>query len=187
DVRWHTIPEPTRGNTLGLAKPDELGVFKQGKDLGGTSFARLEGCWSGDGLIYFDATSGGEAQAGQIWQYDPGKERLKLLFESPGKAVLNMPDNLCVNPRGGLVICEDGDYGGKEYPQRMHLLSQDGRLVPLAVNNMQLNGEKGFSGDFRGREWAGATFSADGDWLFANIQTPGMTLAITGPWDSLAS
>jgi secreted PhoX family phosphatase len=31
-------------------------------------------------------------------------------------------------------------------------------------------------------EFAGATFF--GDWLFVNIQTPGITFAITGPWDS---
>ncbi len=186
DVRWHTIAEPTVANTKGLQEPDELGVFKQGKRLGATTFARLEGCWSGNGNIYFDATSGGAAKAGQIWQYDPESERLTILFESPGKDVLNMPDNLCVNPHGGLVLCEDGDYGDDEYPQRIHLLSQDGQLFPLAVNDVQLRGEKGFSGDFRGREWAGVTFSPDGKWLFANIQTPGITLAITGPWESLS-
>jgi secreted PhoX family phosphatase len=31
-------------------------------------------------------------------------------------------------------------------------------------------------------EFTGPTFSADGKVLFVNIQTPGITLAITGPW-----
>ena len=31
-------------------------------------------------------------------------------------------------------------------------------------------------------EWAGACYSPDGKWLFVNIQTPGITFAITGPW-----
>jgi secreted PhoX family phosphatase len=31
-------------------------------------------------------------------------------------------------------------------------------------------------------EFAGATFSPSGDTLFVNIQDPGMTLAIWGPW-----
>jgi len=31
-------------------------------------------------------------------------------------------------------------------------------------------------------ELAGATFSPDGSTLFGNIQNPGLTLAITGPW-----
>ena len=41
-----------------------------------------------------------------------------------------------------------------------------------------LTGERGFTGDYRGMEWAGACFSEDGKWLFVNIQTPG----ITGRW-----
>ena len=186
DVRWHTIKHPTLAHTPGREKPDELGVYTQGKKLGGTTFARLEGCWSGNGLIYFDATSGGAAKAGQIWQYDPAKEKLTMLMESPGKETLNMPDNLCVNPHGGLVLCEDGDYDGAENAQRIHILTQDGKLKPIVLNDVQLKGEKNkFDGDFRGREWAGVTFSPDGKWLFANIQTPGITLAITGPWESL--
>jgi secreted PhoX family phosphatase len=40
----------------------------------------------------------------------------------------------------------------------------------------------GKKGDFRGSEWAGVNFSPDGQWLFANIQSPGFTAAITGPW-----
>ena len=187
DIRWHKIPDPTLAHTPGLDELDELGVFKQGKKLGGTTFSRLEGCWSGNDLIYFDATSGGGAEAGQIWQYDPKTEKLTMLFESPGKETLNMPDNLCVNPHGGLALCEDGDYGNNEHPQRILLLSQDGNLRPFALNDVELHGQKGFSGDFRGKEWAGVTFSPDGQWMFANLQTPGITLAITGPWDSLTA
>ncbi|MEM6692815.1 MAG: alkaline phosphatase PhoX, partial [Planctomycetota bacterium] len=188
DVRWHTIPDPELPHTPGLSEGDELGVFMQGKKLGGTTFARLEGCWAGDHDIFFDATSGGGAEAGQIWQYNCKTQKLTMLFESPGKQTLNMPDNLCVNPHGGLALCEDGDYGNSEFPQRIHLLSQDGKLTPFALNDVELKGEKnGFEGDFRGKEWAGVTFSPDGKWMFANLQTPGITLAITGPWESLTA
>lgn len=31
-------------------------------------------------------------------------------------------------------------------------------------------------------EWAGVCFSADGQWMFANLFNPGMRFAITGPW-----
>ena len=47
---------------------------------------------------------------------------------------------------------------------------------------MVLDGHRGFSGDFREAEWAGACFSPDGRWLFANVYEPGFTVAITGPW-----
>ena len=48
---------------------------------------------------------------------------------------------------------------------------------------MRLAGERnGIAGDFTSSEFAGATFSPDGRWLFVNVQTPGITFAITGPW-----
>ncbi|MEE2639725.1 MAG: alkaline phosphatase PhoX [Planctomycetota bacterium] len=182
DVEWVDIADPTLAHSPNTQ--DSSGVFFQGHKQGGTAFARLEGCWAGNGLIYFDATSGGEAKAGQIWALDPEKQTLEMLFESPSAKVLNMPDNLCVSPRGGLLICEDSDYG-KFAKQRIHGLNQEGNLSLFAVNNIQLKGEKnGFKGDFRGKEWCGASFSPDGKWLFVNIQTPGMTFAITGPWES---
>jgi secreted PhoX family phosphatase len=36
--------------------------------------------------------------------------------------------------------------------------------------------------NFTDSEFAGACYSPDGQWLFANIQSPGITVAITGPW-----
>jgi secreted PhoX family phosphatase len=37
-----------------------------------------------------------------------------------------------------------------------------------------------FERDFRGGELAGVAFH--GDWLFFNIQRPGVSFAVTGPW-----
>ncbi len=177
-VRWTRISDPTRAHSPG--NHDSAGVFKQGKEQGGTSFKRLEGCWYHAGAIYFVSTNGGEAGAGQIWRYSPGTDELTLIFVSPSKEVLDMPDNITVSPRGGIVLCEDGSLPG----QRLHGMTLGGELFTLAVNNVQLNGEKnGLNGDFRDDEWAGATFTPDGSWLFANLQNPGITVAITGPWD----
>lgn len=178
-VEWVTIDDVDRPHAPN--SKDELGVYTQGKDKGGTTFSRLEGCWFHNGCVYFNATSGGDAEAGQVWEYSPRMETLRLVFESPDKRVLESPDNLCVSPGGWLVICEDGDMK----PQRLHGLSKSGQLFPIASVNAVLNGEKnGFKGDFRGSEWAGSCFSPDGKWLFANLQSPGLTVAITGPWNA---
>jgi hypothetical protein len=65
----------------------------------------------------------------------------------------------------------------------MHGLTVGGEIFKFAKNNVVLNGERnGIVGDFTGSEWAGACYSPDGRWLFANIQGPGITFAITGPW-----
>ena len=51
----------------------------------------------------------------------------------------------------------------------------------MQMNNTVLNGERyGFRGDFRETEFTGVTFSPDGQWMFFNIQTPGITFAVTG-------
>ena len=74
--------------------------------------------------------------------------------------------------------CEDGDTDNF-----VRGLTLDGAIFPFARNNVVLRGEKnGFAGDFRAREFAGATYSPDGRWLFVNAQTPGITFAVTGPW-----
>jgi secreted PhoX family phosphatase len=175
DVEWVEIatpdnPAPIAGNF----------VWLQGRAQGAATFGRLEGAWYGnDAKVYIVSTSGGIGQ-GQIWEYDPAGETIRLLFESPGAEVLNAPDNITVSPRGGLVLCEDG--GGEEF---MHGLTVDGEIFAFAKNNVVLNGERnGIVGDFRGSEWAGACYSPDGKWLFASIQSPGITFAIRGPWSS---
>lgn len=172
DVEWVTIDSPDP------VLPAGPSVFAQGSAKGGAVFARLEGAWYGLGKVYFVSTSGGKAQQGQIWEYEPASETLSLVFESPSADVLNAPDNICVSPRGGLVLCEDGS--GTEY---LHGLTVDGRIFRFAQNNVVLNGERnGLQGDFRGSEFAGATYSPDGKWLFFNIQSPGITFAVKGPW-----
>jgi secreted PhoX family phosphatase len=176
DVEWVTIalPDNPASNSPGNF------VWSQGRTLGAATFARLEGCWYGnDAKIYIVSTSGGIGQ-GQIWEYDPDAETIALLFQSPGADVLNAPDNITVSPRGGLVLCEDGS--GQEF---LHGLTVGGEIFRFAQNNVVLNGERnGIVGDFRGSEWAGACYSPDGKWLFANIQSPGITFAITGPWSA---
>lgn len=177
-VTWVDIDDPERAHSPGTQ--DELGVYSQGKAQGGTTFNRVEGCWYGDEVIYFSSTEGGDQGLGQVFAFSPDNQTLRLVYESPSKEKLANPDNLTVSPRGGLVLCEDAD----DRPLRMHALSTDGQLVSIAENNVVLNGERNsFKGDFRGSEWAGVCFSPDGKWLFANVQTPGITVAITGPWE----
>jgi secreted PhoX family phosphatase len=182
DVEWVRIenPDNTASNMPGNF------VWAQGRAQGAATFARLEGCWFGnDRKIYVVSTNGGGAAGppqtgaqGQIWVFDPKAQTMTLLFQSPGAAVLNAPDNITVSPRGGLVLCEDGS--GDEF---LHGLTVDGEIFQFAKNNVVLAGERnGITGDFRGSEFAGACYSPDGKWLFANIQSPGITFAITGPW-----
>jgi hypothetical protein len=176
DVEWVPIARPDNPDRK---MPGDF-VWDQGRALGAATFERLEGCWYGnDRKIYIVSTNGGRGQ-GQIWTYDPAAETISLLFQSPGKHVLNKPDHITVSPRGGLVLCEDGS--GDEY---LHGLTTAGEIFPFAQNNVKLRGERnGLTGDFTSAEFAGPCYSPDGRWLFANIYDPGITVAITGPWQS---
>lgn len=174
-VEWVEIEQPAQGVE---ANGGPRGVLRQGLAGGASRFTRLEGCIAGDGKVYFTATNGGDAECGQVWAYHPGDEILELVFESPDPEVLDFPDNVVLSPRGGLVICEDSE----QEVQRLYGMTAGGGLFEFCRNNVRLDGSGGFAGDFRDSEWAGACFSPDGKWMFANVQSPGFTVAITGPW-----
>lgn len=167
-------------------------VFQQGFAQGGARFTRCEGVWTSpvDGSIFFTATNGGEAGAGQIWHYEPVSANgglLRLFYESPGIAALSGPDNLTVSNRGGVVLCEDGDKsaarpGVGKTTQFLRGLTPEGRIFDFAYNDMN------------DQEFAGACFAelaGIGQVMFVNIQgpsrlpdpeVPSHTFAIWGPW-----
>lgn len=164
-VTWVDTDDPDPEN----AESDPFAVAKQGVEQGAVVFARLEGCWWGDNSVYFVATAGGDAGLGQVWQYRPlgaSGGQLTLIFESPSAEVLDGPDNVLVTPRGGLILCEDGDD-----EQFLRGLTPRGEIFDFAKNRLNDS------------EFAGACFSPDGDTLFVNIQSPGLTLAVWGPWE----
>ncbi len=173
DVRWVRIDDP-------WATTDS--VYAQGAAKGGARFSRLEGAWWGDRTGFFLSTDGGSVHEGQVFELDPVAETLRLVYDSQNTETLDNPDNITVTPRGGLLLCEDG---GSPSPERLIGLTTHGRAFTFAVNNVVLEQDYNdavSAGDYRGSEWAGACYSPDGRWLFANIQTPGITFAITGPW-----
>lgn len=166
---------------------------------GRACFARPEGAYYDSGKIYFTCTSGGVARQGQVFVYDPRRETLTMVFNSagPGESNLecNNPDNIAVSPRGGIVLCEDGG----QRPQRLRGLTQNGGTFIFAENHINLTANQIAQidarlnargsviasiapGNYAGNEWAGACFYER--WMFVNIQTPGVTFAITGPWDN---
>ena len=167
-VSWVTIADPNPA----AAETNDAAVRAQGLALGAARFGRLEGAFFGSGRLYVNSTNGGNAGLGQVWEYTPatGGGTVRLLFESTAAADLASPDNLCVSPRGqGLVLCEDGTG-----VQHLRGLTSDGRIFDFARNAVLGSTDQ---------EFAGATFSPDGQTLFVNIQTPGLTFAIWGDWN----
>ncbi len=159
-----------------LAPEDDL--RQRGFAQGAAKFARGEGMWYSGGAIFFACTNGGANEKGQIWKYIPSEVEgladeenqpgmLELFIEPNDSRLVERADNLTVAPWGDLIICEDGDGA-----QFLDLVTPQGEICKLAKNSLNTD------------ELAGATFSPDGTTLFVNIQKPGISLAITGPWQS---
>ncbi len=183
EVSWVPIDKPMQGHTPGST--DSGGVIAQGLRAHATRFLRLEGCMAHQDGIWFTSTSGGDAGRGQVWRLDPREQLLELMFEATAENGLDYPDNLCDSPgsaanrsqsaAAGMIVCEDNQRQANE---RLRWLGRDGRLLTLAENICEIDGTS-----YGGSEWAGCCISPDGKWLFANVYTPGFTVAITGPWD----
>jgi secreted PhoX family phosphatase len=175
-VRWVPVEDP-----LAITQS----CYTQGAALGGARFARLEGCWWGVHTGYFLSTNGGSVGEGQVFEYDPRSESLTVIYDSPNATDVDNPDNIVVTPRGSLLLCEDAAGNHFTEGERLIGLTVHGETYTFGMNNINLAtpyNDRVPAGDYRQNEFAGACFSPDGKWLFVNIQTPGVTFAITGPW-----
>ena len=102
--------------------------------------------------IYFDCTAGGNANLGQVWQYDPRRETITLIYESQSALALKGPDNVVIVPQtGDIFLCEDSIA-----PQFIRGLTPDGAIYDFA---------SGLNND---TEFAGACFDPDGKTLYVN-------------------
>ena len=145
----------------------------RGFKSGAARFARGEGIHYDKGSIYICATDGGPGHQGQIFKLTPGKtETLTLFLQSRESDLLTNGDNLTATSWGDLIICEDLTNKHGHKTPHIRGITKDGKIYTLARNALNKS------------EFAGSTFSPDGKTLFVNIQTPGHTLAITGPWQA---
>jgi secreted PhoX family phosphatase len=187
-VEWVTVDEPDHDDDTNDRR-DRAPGFKptrvQAQDRGAAFFDRLEGMWVGPGhaKVYFDATTGGApVKRGQVWEYDPGRETVTLIYQSRGAAELEFPDNVTIVPQtGDIFLCEDGD--GEQYIRGVTLDGQIYDFAKTAANQT---------------EFCGACFDPDHHTLYVNQQgergslpdgppdQQAVTYAIYGPFQQRA-
>ncbi|MFF5288808.1 alkaline phosphatase PhoX [Paractinoplanes globisporus] len=188
DTHWVDIDEPDPSD----AEDNPGAVYSQGRARGGCRFLGLEGSAWSDGGVTFVASEAGDAENGQVWRYVPtGHDtgKLQLLFESPNPKTLNQPDTVAVSPNGTLLLAEDGDgedeAGGDNW---LRVLTPRGGIANLAKVIAPLDLHHWNPDDFPtpgptgASELAGAAFTPDGRHLFINVQYPGVTCVVTGPF-----
>jgi|TARA_B100001540_G_scaffold43506_3_gene38661 secreted PhoX family phosphatase len=167
DVKWIDMED--------IQSPED-DLRYRGHNCGAARFARGEGMWYSDKNIYFACTNGGTNKSGQIFKYTPStfegqrKEEvspgtLTLFVEPNDTKICEYADTLTVAPWGDIIIAEDG-------PKLQYIrgITPEGEFYTLACNSRNLV------------EFAGPCFSKYHNSLFVNMQWPGLTLEITGPW-----
>jgi secreted PhoX family phosphatase len=176
-VEWKDVPDPLAATTS-VRKQFDFGTTTATPGGPVTRSRKFEGTWWDDDrqltfvvCSYARLSDGSAAEHdGQVWSIDSRRQRIRLEVRfgvNPDAASDNPdgPDNITVSPHGGLILAEDG-VGVQ------HLLgvTRSGATYLLARNALNDS------------EFTGPTFSPDGETLFANIQDPGITVAVTGPW-----
>ena len=155
-----------------------VSVRKQFTDDQVTRSRKLEGQWWGDGGAYFVAsfarTSDGSVNEhdGQVWFYDPrprDRHAEDHLRRQPGPGRRHRTTTARTTSPSRRTAASSSPRTARA-SQHLVGVTEQGKAYPLARN--ELNDS----------EFTGPAFSADGEILFANIQTPGHVFAITGPW-----
>ncbi|MDX3542752.1 PhoX family protein [Streptomyces europaeiscabiei] len=174
-IEWVDVPDPLATQTA--IRHQDFGP------KGITHAQKLEGCYWGGRSVYFVSSFARSADGsaadhyGQIWRYDPDHRTLTLVIafgpdtdlQLPGES----PDNICLAPSGGLMVCEDGNG-----TQHVYGVTRRGDVYAMARNAQNI----GTPTEPEWGEFAGVTFSPDGDTMYVNCYTPGTTFAVTGPW-----
>jgi uncharacterized protein len=172
-IEWVDVDDPDHDDDAD-ARLDRVPGFiptrVQAQDNGAAFFQRQEGIWTasanprddddddddgrGADKVYFDCTSGGRAGSGQVWELDPRRQTITLIFESPGPAVLDGPDNVVIVPRTGDIFLQE-DAGADQF---IRGVTREGAIYDFAqtVTNDS--------------EFCGGCFDADGRTLFVSQQ-----------------
>ena len=189
----HRRPRPTFPYTPGQPAPTTNNaaltyVGDQGRAQGAAHFSRLEGATFDNGgstspppreaarrrpaRPIAAATATAPARSGPTTR---SRQKLSCVYQSPGPDDARLPgQHHRRSDRGTIVLCEDG-------PRQLH-------PRPDRTASCSTSPSTGCNSDGTPRfddEFAGATFSPDGETLFVNIQAAGMTFAIWGPWGRL--
>jgi secreted PhoX family phosphatase len=160
-------------------------VRKEAQAKGAAIFDRTEGAWTAGRRVYFDCTTGGEAQLGQLFELRPRRGDtgdLRLVYESTSKDELENPDNLVVVPATGHIFLQE-DSDGEQFVRGV---TRRGRIYDFAQTLLNDS------------EFCGGCFSPDGETFFLNQQGSrleegqapdaqpdadrGLTYAIWGPF-----
>ncbi len=144
----------------------------RGRKAGAKYFARGEGITILNGQVYICCTNGGNNRQGQIFRITTGPQidTLELFLQPKKSDLLTNGDNICIGANNHLIICEDLAPPHQGKAAHVRAVTLDGQIHTIARNAKNQY------------EFAGSCYDEASKTLFFNMQTPGITFAVTGPW-----
>lgn len=197
-VEWVDVEDPDHDDDTDNRTDRAPGFIPtriQAQDKGAAWFEKMEGIWADDSRggdddydderarkVFFACSDGGPINKGAVWEYDPRRGTLTMIYASTSKAQLDNPDNVVIVPQtGDILVQEDGgDVGDSEHFVRG--ITQDGEIYDFCRSLSNTT------------EFCGGCFDPDGHTLYVNQQgergeTPdgpagefAVTYAIYGPF-----
>jgi secreted PhoX family phosphatase len=161
-IEWVVVDDPDHADDTDNRRDRVRGFTPtriQAQDKGAGYFDRMEGLWvegaeGQGGSIFFDCTTGGPRNLGQVWKYDEGRDILTLVYVSTNRQQLENPDYITiVQQTGDIFLCEDSP--GEQY---IRGLTQEGEIYDFAL---------ALTND---TEFRGAVFDPDRQTLYVNQQ-----------------
>ena len=159
---------------------------------------KFEGIWSDDRGAYIvnsfafgasDLPADATKHDGMVWYYDYSDETITLVTYFPHNPfaegegpfpTLPGPDLRRPGQRVGHAVGHAHPRRGRR--ARLPRAERRARRPDLRDRPQPAGQRHVATASRRYSEFTGPTFSPDGKILFVNIQNPGITLAITGPW-----
>lgn len=184
-VEWVTVDEPDHEDDTDNRRDRVRGFTPtrvQAADKGAAYFDRQEGIWVDHGKVYFDCTTGGAQNLGQIWEYDQGRETLTLIYESTDRNTMENPDNVVIVPQTGDVFAQE-DSSGEQYVRGV---TQDGQIYDFARTKTRDNEFCGGCFDPSGRIFFLNQQGDRGDLPDGPLNGEAVTYAIWGPFQDRA-
>jgi secreted PhoX family phosphatase len=168
-VEWVDVPEADHDDDTDN-RTDRVPGFTptriQAQDRGAAYFEKMEGMWAderrGDAddaserarRVYFACSDGGALNLGAVWEYDPERETLTMIYESVDPARLEHPDNVVIIPHTGDVLLQEDGEGD----QFVRGVTQEGEIYDFCQTLTNHS------------EFCGGCFDPDGHTLYLNQQ-----------------
>jgi uncharacterized protein len=173
-VEWVDVPDPDHDDDTDNRQDRAEGFTPtriQAQDRGAAWFEKMEGIWADDSRggeddddderarkVFFACSDGGPIDKGAVWEYDPTRETLTMIYASVDPARLENPDNVVIVPQTGDIFVQEDGALATDTEHYVRGITQDGEIYDFCRSLAN------------GTEFCGGCFDPDAHTLYVNQQ-----------------